>query len=84
MTLRNHEVKADDYHKSFASIAKMVMVRILLTLAAAKHQVLHQIDVHNVFLHGDLDEEIYMKVVPGFCTTQSNVVCKLKKSLYGL
>jgi len=67
----------------FAPVAKMVMVRPLLTLAVAKCWVLHQMDVHNSFLDGDIDEEIYIKVPPIFRTTQSNVVCKLKKSLYG-
>jgi len=41
-------------------------------------------DIHNAFLHGDLYEDIHMKLPPDFHTTQSNVVCKLKKSFYGL
>lgn len=41
-------------------------------------------DVHNVFLYGDLDEEVYMKVPPGFKNTDPNLVCRLKKSLYDL
>ncbi|GAA0167069.1 transmembrane signal receptor [Lithospermum erythrorhizon] len=73
-----------DYHETFAPIAKVVSVRDFLAVVATRNWELHQMNVHNVFLHGDLDEEVYMKLPPVFYVGRKGLVCRLRKSLYGL
>jgi hypothetical protein len=43
---------------------------------------IHQIDVNNVFLHSDIQKDVYMTIPPGVTSTKPNQVCKLIKSLY--
>lgn len=73
-----------DYHENFSPVAKEVTVRSFLSIATIRNWSLHQMDVHNVFLHGDLDEEIYMDIPQGIRRQGENKVCRLRKSLYGL
>lgn len=57
----------------------------MLSIVAAENLHLEQLDVKTAFLHGDLEEDIYMKQPEGFQVSgKENLVCKLKKSLYGL
>ncbi|GKV41577.1 hypothetical protein SLEP1_g49083 [Rubroshorea leprosula] len=63
----------------------MPSIRAILALAASLNLEIEQLDVKTAFLHGDLEEEIYMKQPEGFeVQGKKNLVCKLKKSLYGL
>ena len=70
--------------KCLLLFAKMASAKLFLSIAVAKGWELHQMDVNNAFLHGDLEEEGFMKMPPGFSTKDPNKVCWLKKSLYGL
>ena len=64
------------YLETFAPVAKMNTVRVLLSLAANFEWTFQQFDVKNAILHGDLEEEIYMEAPPGFIATKKNMVCK--------
>lgn len=71
-----------DYSETYAPVAKLVTLKILLAVANQKDMHIHQMDVKSAFLNGELKEEIYMELPEGF--KQGNKVCKLNKALYGL
>ncbi|GJY48211.1 zinc finger, CCHC-type containing protein [Tanacetum coccineum] len=74
-----------DYFDTYAPVARITTIRLLLALAAIHNLVIHQMDVKTAFLNGDLDEEVYMKQPEGFVMPgNEHKVCKLVKSLYGL
>jgi len=63
----------------------MTNIRIFFAMAAIRHWPLHQLDIKTAFLHGDLEETVYMEQPPGFVAQgESGMVCKLHRSLYGL
>ena len=80
----NKQVEGENYNETFAPVIKMTTVRMFLRLVAANQWEVFQMDVNNAFLHGDLEEEVYMKLPPGFRHSHPNKVCRLRKSLYGL
>ena len=72
-----------DYEETFAPIACISSVRVLLAVAAASKWDIFQMDVKNAFLNGDLSEEVYMQPPPGL-SVESNKICHLRCALYGL
>ena len=77
--------KGIDFDEIFSPIVKMTSIMTILSLVAVKDLHLEQLDVKTYFLHGDLEEEIYMQQPQGYeVKGKENLVCRLKKSLYGL
>ncbi|KAE8728571.1 hypothetical protein F3Y22_tig00004205pilonHSYRG00041 [Hibiscus syriacus] len=69
----------------FPPVVKLSTIRLVLKIVAAENLHLEQLDVKTAFLHGDLEEEIYMRQPEGFIeANKKNLICRLKKSLYGL
>jgi histone deacetylase 1/2 len=74
-----------DYEDTFSPVVKIAAVRPVLSIAISRGWCLRQLDVQNVFLHGVLEEEVYMRQPPGFeDASKPHYVCKLHKALYGL
>jgi hypothetical protein len=79
-----------DYNETFAPVVRYDSIRVLLALVAAEDLELAQFDIQTAFLHGQLEEEIYMEVPKGLSgekqskSARKSAVCKLNKSLYGL
>ena len=77
--------KGIDFEEIFSPVVKMPSIRVVLGLAASLDLEIEQLDVKTAFLHGDLEEEIYMEQPEGFeVKGKEHFVCRLKKSLYGL
>ncbi|KAK9941415.1 hypothetical protein M0R45_018018 [Rubus argutus] len=74
-----------DYKEVFAPVARMDTVRLIISMAAQNSWPIYQLDVKSAFLHGELEEEVYIDQPPGYVKQgHENQVYRLKKALYGL
>ena len=74
-----------DYEETFAPVVRFASIRALLAYAVQNDMLIHQMDVVTAFLNGTLEEEIYMSQPDGYIKSgEEHLVCRLKKSIYGL
>ena len=74
-----------DYDETFSPVVRFESLRTVIALAMQNGMKMHQMDVTTAFLNGELQEEVYMKQPEGFVAEgQEDLVCKLKRSIYGL
>jgi hypothetical protein len=79
------QVEGIDFDEIFSLVSKLRSIRFLLFVVAAFDFEVEQMDVKTTFLHGDMEEKIYMKKPKGYAVKgKKELVCKLKKSMYGL
>jgi hypothetical protein len=79
------QVEGIDFGEIFSPVAKLTSIRFLLSIVAAFYFEVEHMDVRTTFLHGDLEEEIFMKQPKGYAVKgKKELVCKMKKCMYGL
>jgi hypothetical protein len=77
--------EGEDFFDTNLLVARLTMIRALLSLTALNGLLIHRMDVKTSFLNEELEEEIYMTQFDAFVVKgQEDKVCKLQKSLYGL
>jgi len=80
-----HQPPRIDFSETYSPIVKLITIRTVLSIVVFAGWAIHQVDVSNAFLHGILQETVYMVQPPGFQhLSHPTAVCKLHKALYGL
>jgi hypothetical protein len=79
------QVEGLDFRETFAHVARLEAIRILLAFATSNRFKLYQMDVKSAFLNGAMQEEVYVRQPPGFESLKyPDRVCKFSKALYEL
>jgi hypothetical protein len=79
------QIEGVDYFEVFAPTAKLASFRMILHLGATFDLEVHQVDFETAFMNGDIEEDIYMRQIPGYEDPEKpHHVCKLKKALNGI
>lgn len=78
------QVKGKDFKHISSPVARFTTIRTSFNLIALASGELEQVDINNAFLHGYIDEDIYMWPPPRYSKAKEGQVCKLKRPLYGL
>jgi hypothetical protein len=79
------QIEGIDFEETFAPVARMEAIHLILAYACSKNVKVYQMDVKSSFLNGELEEEVYIEQPEGFQLSENtDYVCKLKKALYGL
>lgn len=81
------QVPGCDFNETFSPVVKPATIRVILSIAVTNGWILCQVDVNNVFLNGDLTNEVYMQQPPRYVQYGPNgelLVYHLTKALYGL
>ena len=79
------QIEGIDFEETYAPVARMEAIRMILAYACSKDIKVYQMDVKSAFLNGESEEEVYTEQPEGFQLSENeDYVCRLKRALYGL
>lgn len=78
------QLPGSDFHDTFSPVVKPSTIRLIFSIVISAGWFINHLDINNAFLHGDLNDDIYMRQPVGFEQGSPSLVCKLNKAIYGL